>query len=141
MNVNFIHHGARHNVTGSCHELRLQDGAGLLVDCGLFQGDDAATPLEIDFAVDHLCGLVLTHVHIDHVGRLPYLLAAGFKAPIFCSRASALLLPVVMEDALKISFTRDQRQIEQFLKILARQLRPLSYGEWYQVETNSNDPL
>jgi len=136
-----IHHGARHNVTGSCHELRLQNGSGLLVDCGLFQGDESSTPLEIDFAVDHLCGLVLTHVHIDHVGRLPYLLAAGFKGPIFCSRASALLLPTVMEDALKISFTRDQRQIEQFLKILARQLRPLSYGEWCPIETNSNDPL
>jgi len=136
-----IHHGARHNVTGSCHELRLQGGSGLLVDCGIFQGEEDGTPLEIDFAVDHLCGLVLTHVHIDHVGRLPYLLAAGFKGPIFCSQASALLLPTVMEDALKIGFTRDRRQIAQFLKIIAKQLCPLPYGKPHRIETHSNDLL
>lgn len=136
-----IHHGARYGVTGSCHELRLQGGSGLLIDCGLFQGDEAATPPEIDFKIDHLRGLVLTHVHLDHVGRLPYLLAAGFKGPIFCSRASALLLPTVMEDALQISFTRDRRQITQFLKVLERQLHPVSYGEWRTVRTNSGNQL
>lgn len=139
--VNLIHHGARHSVTGSCHELRLADGSGLLVDCGLFQGNEAGTSLEIDFAIDHLCGLVLTHVHIDHVGRLPYLLAAGYKGPIFCSQASALLLPTVLEDALQISFTKDRRQIEQFLKILTRQLSPLAYGQWHPIRTNSSDDL
>ena len=44
--------------------------------------------------------LILTHVHIDHVGRLPYLLAASYRGPIICSRASAELLPLVLEDAL-----------------------------------------
>jgi metallo-beta-lactamase family protein len=139
--VNLIHHGARHSVTGSCHELRLADGSGLLVDCGLFQGNEAGMSLEIDFAIDHLCGLVLTHVHIDHVGRLPSVLAAGYKGPIFCSQASALLLPTVLEDALQISFTKDRRQIEQFLKILARQLYPLAYGIWHLIRTNSSDEL
>lgn len=139
--VNLIHHGARHSVTGSCYELRLADGSGLLVDCGLFQGNEAGRPLEIDFAIDHLCGLVLTHVHIDHVGRLPYLLAAGYKGPIFCSQASALLLPAVLEDALQSSFTKDRRQIEQFLNILARQLSPLAYGKWHPIPRNSSDDL
>ena len=43
--------------------------------------------------------LVATHVHIDHVGRIPYLLAAGFSGPILCSEPSARLLPIVLEDA------------------------------------------
>ncbi len=136
-----IHHGAHHSVTGSCHELRLHGGSALLVDCGLFQGREANEPLEINFPIDHLCGLVLTHVHIDHVGRLPYLLAAGFKGPIFCSQASALLLATVLEDALKISFSRDQRQIEKFLKIIAKQLQPLEYGIWHRIETRGTDSL
>jgi len=34
------HHGAATGVTGSCHELALDDNAGLLIDCGLFQGGD-----------------------------------------------------------------------------------------------------
>jgi metallo-beta-lactamase family protein len=88
-----------------------------------------------------LCGLVLTHVHIDHVGRLPYLLAVGFKGPIFCSEATALLLPTVLEDALKISFTRDPHQIRHFLEILAKQLRPLKYNTWHFVGTQKKESL
>jgi len=136
-----IHHGARHDVTGSCHELQLKSGSALLVDCGLFQGNEAGEPLDIDFGVDHLCGLVLTHVHIDHVGRLPYLLAAGFKGPIFCSQASALLLPAVLEDALKIGLTRDRRQIKRFLQLIEKQLQPLKYNNWYLVDTQEEGSL
>jgi hypothetical protein len=36
------HHGAINGVTGSCHELRLSGGPGLLVDCGLFQGAETS---------------------------------------------------------------------------------------------------
>jgi len=36
------HHGAVNGVTGSCHQLMLAPDASLLVDCGLFQGSDAA---------------------------------------------------------------------------------------------------
>lgn len=136
-----IHHGAHHSVTGSCHELQLHNGSALLVDCGLFQGRESEEPLEINFPVDHLCGLVLTHVHIDHVGRLPYLLAAGFKGPIFCSQASALLLPTVLEDALKIGFTRDRNQINHFLKVIEKQLQPLKYNSWHLVNTKEKDSL
>lgn len=34
-----IHHGGKHTVTGSCHELKLPHGS-ILIDCGLFQGKD-----------------------------------------------------------------------------------------------------
>ncbi len=136
-----IHHGAHHSVTGSCHELRISEECGLLIDCGIFQGKETDRELEITFAVKHLRGLVITHVHIDHVGRLPYLIAAGFKGPIFCSRASALLLPTVLEDALKISFTRDKRQIEHFLQIIEKQLHPIAYNSWHQVETSTRHSL
>jgi len=43
-------------------------------------------------------------VHIDHVGRIPYLLAAGFNGPIICSEPSAIMLPEILEDALDIRF-------------------------------------
>ncbi len=36
------HHGGAQGVTGSCHELVLGPDASLLIDCGLFQGEDAA---------------------------------------------------------------------------------------------------
>jgi hypothetical protein len=67
-------------------------------------------------------------VHIDHVGRLPYLLAAGYRGPILCSPASAELLPLVLEDALKVGFTRNQRLIKQVLAELLRRLIPIPFA-------------
>jgi metallo-beta-lactamase family protein len=78
--MELIHHGAFEGVTGSCHELLISESLSILVDCGLFQGKDATDrdPEEIDFPIDKIGALLLTHVHLDHVGRLPYLIAAGF---------------------------------------------------------------
>ncbi|MBM7454574.1 metallo-beta-lactamase family protein [Oceanisphaera litoralis] len=127
-----LHHGAVQGVTGSCHELRL-NGAGILIDCGLFQGTERRDDLAIDFEIKHIKALVVTHVHIDHVGRIPYLLGAGFKGPIICSQPTALLLPAMLEDALKIGFTRDKKLINRVLKMLKFRLVPLPYGEWQPV--------
>lgn len=139
-----IHHGAVDGVTGSCHQLRLSDGRSVLIDCGLFQGEESSPggasfeQLQIDFPVDNVQALVVTHVHIDHVGRIPYLLAAGFRGPIYCSEASALLLPLVLEDALKIGFTRERSLIERFLKQVKQQLRPVPYKQWFSLFEDSS---
>ena len=37
-----IHHGAREGVTGSCHQLWMDENSSVLIDCGQFQGDDEA---------------------------------------------------------------------------------------------------
>lgn len=111
--MEILHHGAVNGVTGSCHELKLNDHYGILIDCGLFQGAEVSgkgatkDKLEIDFPISHIKALIVTHVHIDHVGRIPYLLAAGFDGPIICSEPSAILLPLVLEDALKVGVTRN----------------------------------
>ncbi|MEO1617087.1 MAG: MBL fold metallo-hydrolase [Planctomycetota bacterium] len=133
--MQLIHHGGHEGVTGSCHQLRFDDGRSLLVDCGLFQGDDARrhADLEIEFDLAGIEALLLTHVHIDHVGRLPYLLAAGFDGPIYCSKPTALMLPLTMEDAIKIGFTRRQRMIDAFLDTLGDRLRPIGYDSWEEI--------
>jgi len=134
-----LHHGAVDGVTGSCHELRLGNDYGVLVDCGLFQGAETscegagAERLEIDFPIAHIKALVVTHVHIDHVGRIPYLLAAGFKGPILCSRPSAHLLPLVLEDAVKIGFSRDPALVKRFMAELKRRVLGLPYHHWFTL--------
>ncbi|MGJ7457497.1 MBL fold metallo-hydrolase RNA specificity domain-containing protein [Halomonas sp. MA07-2] len=133
------HHGGADGVTGSCHRLQLAEDRALLVDCGLFQGEDADTTLstleqhKVTFPVDDVLALVVTHVHIDHIGRLPYLLAAGYRGPILCSVPSARLLPLVIEDALKIGFTRDRTLIERFLAEVQERLVPLAYQQWHTL--------
>ncbi|MFB9867348.1 MBL fold metallo-hydrolase [Vreelandella sulfidaeris] len=137
-----IHRGGANGVTGSCHQLVVNSECSLLIDCGLFQGEDAQQDsfdqLTIDFDISKVKALVITHVHIDHVGRLPYLLAAGYSGPIVCSLPSAKLLPLVIEDALKIGFTRNARLIDQFLQRVEQQLVPLEVAKWHSVVDSSS---
>src|SRR5690554_7960004 len=148
--IDISHHGATSGVTGSCHELTLgtkqNTSAGILIDCGLFQGQEkaegaSASDLSVDFPIDHIRALVVTHVHIDHVGRIPYLLAAGFEGPIICSEPSAIMLPEILEDALKIGFTRDGALIERVLGLIRSRLAPVPYGQWHPVFTGDEHSL
>ena len=131
------HHGAARGVTGSCHRLEAFPDCHVLIDCGLFQGRDAGKDSlarhRIEFDLSMVQALVITHVHIDHVGRLPYLLAAGYGGPIICSVPTARLLPLVIEDALEVGFTRDRALIERFLERVESHLVPLEYGQWHRL--------
>ncbi|WP_120995200.1 MBL fold metallo-hydrolase [Stutzerimonas urumqiensis] len=130
-----IHHGAREGVTGSCHQLWMDDTSSLLIDCGLFQGTDEGQndELALDFPIEGIKALIVTHVHIDHVGRIPNLLAAGFDGPILCSEPSARLLPIVLEDAFRLSISRDQEQLEHYLKVVEQRVIALPYDHWFTL--------
>lgn len=139
-----IHHGAVDGVTGSCHEYLIAPDYGVLIDCGLFQGDEQGSGskanLAINFPIAHIRALIVTHVHIDHVGRIPYLLAAGFSGPIYCTEASAYLLPLVLEDALKVGVTRDEQLIAGFLRAIGRQIVPCKFNSWLELPPHSEIP-
>lgn len=130
------HHGGTRGVTGSCHQLHLDGTTSLLVDCGLEQGADAAPGAEfapIGFDISGIQALVVTHVHLDHVGRIPALLAAGYRGPILCSEPSAKLLPLVLEDAYKLRVSADQVQVERYLALLQRLVVALPFEQWHDV--------
>ena len=134
---NIKHHGAVNGVTGSCHQLFSPSGDSVLIDCGMFQGAEASQlengSLEIDFPLDGVKALLVTHCHIDHVGRIPYLLAAGFDGPIYATEATAHLLPLVIEDAIKVGLTRNRRLIDKVLARLSSLLKPIRYDQWFDV--------
>ncbi|SFG91962.1 MBL fold metallo-hydrolase [Neptunomonas qingdaonensis] len=136
--VSITHHGAVQGVTGSCHQMTLASGEALLVDCGMFQGAESVGrelgERQIDFPLDDIKALVVTHCHIDHVGRIPFLLAAGFDGPIYATEATARLLPLVIEDAIKVGVSRDKNLITKVLQRLQQLLRPIPYDAWFSVE-------
>ncbi|KEA64229.1 Metallo-beta-lactamase family protein, RNA-specific [Marinobacterium lacunae] len=134
------HHGAKDGVTGSCHQLHIDDQQSLLIDCGLFQGAEVSgtkhedgDPQAISFNTEGIRALIATHVHIDHVGRIPWLLDAGFKGPIICSEPSAKLLPLVLEDAFKLGISRDTRLVERYLSQLNARTIALPYKTWFTL--------
>ncbi|WP_323615325.1 MBL fold metallo-hydrolase [Pseudomonas putida] len=130
------HHGGTRGVTGSCHQLHLDEAQSLLVDCGLEQGADAAPGAEfapIGFDIGGIQALIITHVHLDHVGRIPALLAAGFRGPILCSEPSAKLLPLVLEDAYKLGISSDPVQVDRYLALLQRLVVALPFEQWHTV--------
>ena len=137
--MQILHHGAVNGVTGSCHELVINEQTSVLVDCGLFQGEDSKADLSIEFDITHVTALIVTHCHIDHVGRIPYLLAAGFKGPIFTSIASASLLPLVIEDALKVGVTRDPKIIAACLSLLNKRIVAVDYKTWFELPCKAPD--
>ncbi len=111
-------------------------GRSVLIDCGLFQGDEAdggAANQAINFSLRGIDALIVPHVHIDHVGRIPALLAAGFNGPIYCTCPTSLLLSVVLEDAMKIGVTRNRGLVNRTLAQMRSQLVALPYLHWAEV--------
>lgn len=130
------HHGGIRGVTGSCHQLHLDPSSSLLIDCGLEQGADAAPGVdtaELGFDVQDIQALVITHVHLDHVGRIPALLAAGYRGPILCSEPSARLLPLILEDAYKLSISSEPDHVARYLDFLRDLIVPLPFEQWHAL--------
>ncbi|MGF1708917.1 MBL fold metallo-hydrolase RNA specificity domain-containing protein [Enterovibrio baiacu] len=133
--MNIIHHGAKDGVTGSCHQLNTDEGK-LLIDCGLFQGDETKS-LNIDFPVKDIDALLVTHTHIDHIGRIPWLLAAGFRGPIYCTEATAQLMPMMLDDGLRLQLGMKTRQRKRVLNLIRSLIRPIKYNVWTDIKRAS----
>ncbi|HUF65699.1 MAG TPA: MBL fold metallo-hydrolase [Gemmatimonadaceae bacterium] len=102
MEIEFV--GAAREVTGSCHVLRV-GGRTVLLDCGMFQGrrsESAQKNLELPVPIEDIAAIVLSHAHIDHSGRLPFLVNRGFKGPIWATAATRDLCAVMLADSAHI---------------------------------------
>ena len=102
MNISF--HGATREVTGSCY--LIDNGkTRVLVDCGMFQGSafaDANNFRDFGFDAKTIDALIITHVHLDHCGRIPKLVKEGFRGKIYTTPPTAQLIMLVLEDAEQV---------------------------------------
>lgn len=150
--MKIIPHGAAREVTGSCHELQV-GGKRILLDCGLFQGKRReAVEKNATFAFDparDIDALILSHAHMDHVGRIPLLWKRGYKEKVFCTYATKDLAEVMLADSGYIQ----EKDEEYFRRHLADERIPSegplynqaeaiacgelfegkNYGEWFEV--------
>jgi metallo-beta-lactamase family protein len=142
--------GAARTVTGSQYLLEA-GGETLMIDCGMFQGQKAlrlrnwAAPT---FDPARVEALVLTHTHIDHIGRVPRLVKQGYRGPIYATPPTLALADILLKDAAHLQqedadyFNRkgltkhepalplfEEQDVEECLKLF----RPVALGKTQEV--------
>ncbi len=88
----------------------------MLVDCGMFQGRrmcDDANYHKFPYDVTTVNALVVTHSHIDHIGRIPKLVRDGFTGTIYSTPQTKALARIMLDDAARL--------IEQEAKVCGTQ--------------------
>ncbi len=93
--------GGAGTVTGSKHLLEM-DGASVLIDCGLFQGQKHLReknwqPLSV--SPRDIGAVVLTHAHLDHSGYLPKLVKDGYRKHVYATDATIDLCDILLRDS------------------------------------------
>ena len=130
MEITFI--GAAREVTGSCHLLHV-NGHTVALDCGMFQGkrqESAEKNRTLPVPIADLDAVVLSHAHIDHSGRLPYLVAEGYSKTIWATSATRDLSAVMLADSAHIQ----EKDAEFLAKRKKEFIEPL-YGMRHAVRT------
>jgi metallo-beta-lactamase family protein len=121
--MEIIFWGSTEGVTGSMTFVRLPEGL-ICVDAGLYQGTEETEALNekpLPFNPNEINAVILTHAHLDHSGYLPLLIKNGFKGKIFCTRPTAALIKIILEDSAKIPDQHyyDEEQVKETLKHLS----------------------
>lgn len=96
--------GACGVVTGSSTLLQFGD-TRILVDCGLYQGDEETehrNRVPFAFRASEISAVLVTHAHLDHTGLVPKLVAEGYDGPLYCTRPTRALASLLLEDSAGI---------------------------------------
>lgn len=110
----------------------------ILIDCGLFQGGGAARKMNrkrFAYQPKEIEAVLITHSHIDHIGRLPRLVKEGFRGKIFATRPTRDFVRIMLFDAERINreiaktagkeFAYDRTDVEKTLELF----QPVDYQE------------
>ena len=142
--------GAAQVVTGSCHLIET-GGTKFLLDCGMFQGKEELEDLNPKFTFDprEIDFVILSHGHLDHCGRLPYLVKRGFRGKIFATPGTIDISRLILMDSAQVQEEhlktenrkrlREGKELKELLYTLDDvfdtfdHFRPVGYYQWYEV--------
>jgi metallo-beta-lactamase family protein len=77
----------------------------ILIDCGMVQGEKFALEENAKpffYEPSSIDALLITHAHLDHVGRIPKLVKEGYQGPIYSTPETRQLAELVLTDAVGI---------------------------------------
>lgn len=135
MKIKFL--GAAGMVTGSCYLIENQ-AQKVLLDLGMFQGGEDESRLNYEplgFKPSELAGMVLTHAHLDHCGRLPLLSHGGFEGGIYMTEATRKLLEITLMDSANIAKENKENPLydeEDVIKVLSQAVS-VGYHQPFEV--------
>lgn len=127
-------------VTGSCMLViaKLPNGETkrFVVDCGLFQEREHDEDNEkLYFNPENIDFCLVTHNHVDHTGRLPYMVKKGFFKRIYATQTTCKLLPISLGDSHKVLKDLAKRKHtnclyeEEHVSKTIELLKPVKYNE------------
>lgn len=145
--ISLTFHGGARQVGGSCQELQVDD-TRILLDYGLFHshGEEAHGP-EVNenvqpFDPAEIDSVLISHVHVDHIGRLPLLYRSGYRGPVHATRVSCELARTMLGMSLKYldlgeeSFYGSQKSRVVHLRPDCEQGRQISRRNWVEFRTS-----
>ncbi len=132
--------GAAGEVTGSCHLLEVKH-LKVLIDCGLFQGkEEYLNEEEFGFDPTEIDYLIVTHSHLDHIGRIPLLVKKGFNKKIISTKATFELAKLMLNNAAVILQEKEkplysENDVQKALSLFGTFL---DYNQSFELEEGVN---
>ena len=129
-------------VTGANFLVESAAGVRVVIDCGLVQGERVALAENYEkfpYDLSSISALVITHAHLDHVGRIPKFVKDGYRGPIFSTPETRALAELVLNDAVGIMINESRQDGREPLyslddvRNIFGQWRTLPYHESVQI--------
>ena len=142
--------GGTEEVTGSNYLLEIDgdvsSGKGktrILVDCGLFQGSRVAEEKNshpFPYQPSSIDAVLVTHAHLDHVGRIPKLVKEGFKGKIYSTYPTKDFAELMLIDSIGVLSKEAKRHKnegviyqEEDVKKAMNLWEAKNYGESFEI--------
>jgi len=148
--ISISFHGAAGTVTGSKYLIKVNNRQ-VLVDCGMFQGRRELRQKNwepVQFEIDQVSAVILTHAHIDHTGFLPKLSKLGFDKTVYATPPTVDITKLSLLDAAHIQkedaeyrnkkkLTRYEEALPLFtqedVEGLDQHFKSVPFGEWVGI--------
>jgi metallo-beta-lactamase family protein len=138
MTATLTFYGAAGSVTGS-NFLFEYEGTKILIDCGLFQGNDKSQDKNDEpfpYNSSSIDTLFVSHAHLDHTGRIPVLIREGFSGKIYSTPPTKDITALMFEDSVRIMSEEARRNGKNPLYTKDDVQKTLSLWETVPYEEN-----
>jgi len=127
--------GASQEVTGSNYLLETPS-AKILIDCGFFQGsriNEEKNRNPFPYKPSEIDDLIITHAHLDHIGRTPKLVREGFGGRIFSTPPTRSFSQLMLIDSLGV-LEKEAKRIGEGEMIYTEQDVEKAMNQWREID-------